>query len=345
MKTRKFQTSLKILSALPCLPNYCSMPETPNIDRLKELLQKFSHDNPEEVDATTLHRDNTHKLCQWSEKSIMSIGLVLFREHPESMKAITDNLIKAVKYVKRYGGYGCIVFGSFGIRTLNKFNAILSVIDRKLGEFGIRIAEFISQISEIFCKYCVNDHEFILKIGSFVKNIKDIFKKAFGFFKTDTKTKQNKDIKVKKNAKFKRKLSNLKNVMNSFEKKMDKVKNKENDSRNWSNEDIQVKESQSLMEDKISEKENEIFEEISTIDTIFKYFKTIFTFWTPLLINEEEILNTILSYFDEANKIINKFCNLHPLYKILCGNNYLTEFKFKSPNYFIIKFIKAFIDL
>ena len=51
-----------------------------------------------------------------------------------------------------------------------------------------------------------------------------------------------------------------------------------------------------------------------------------------MLKNEDDILNVLLDYVEECTKILNKFADFHPLYKILLGKNYLSNLKLILAN-------------
>jgi hypothetical protein len=77
--------------------------------------------------------------------------------------------------------------------------------------------------------------------------------------------------------------------------------------------------------------------------------------------NEDEVLNPLLDQVDESTRILEKFAGLHPLYKILCGTNYLSKIKvivkniirileqsklkINSPKDFLTEFRQRYPDL
>ena len=63
-------------SLLPCVPGYEPRPETPNIDKLRELFARFKGENPNETDHSVLDRVNSHELCKWSEKVLQYLPSV-----------------------------------------------------------------------------------------------------------------------------------------------------------------------------------------------------------------------------------------------------------------------------
>lgn len=77
VEQRKPQPIERFLSAvLPCVPGYEPTPETPNIDKLKELFGRFKSENPNQTDQSVLDRVNSHELCKWSEKVLQYLPSV-----------------------------------------------------------------------------------------------------------------------------------------------------------------------------------------------------------------------------------------------------------------------------
>ena len=80
----------------------------------------------------------------------MSIAFVLFHEHPNAVKSITDQVTKAIGEIENFGRNGCIAVTCFGAAILSRFNAILGVVDDLIGKFGlVRVAEFVAYIIEV----------------------------------------------------------------------------------------------------------------------------------------------------------------------------------------------------
>ncbi len=87
----------------------------------------------------------------------MAISFVLFEEYPGVMGSISDLVEKAIKKLENPGAKGCCflaVVGCGAVAALSQFGVILSAIDQKIGELGIvKVAEFVAQIVEVFCKF------------------------------------------------------------------------------------------------------------------------------------------------------------------------------------------------
>ena len=69
------------------------------------------------------------------------------------------------------------------------------------------------------------------------------------------------------------------------------------------------------------------FDQIKETARFFQHVETILSYGVLIFKNEDEILNPLLDYFDEGTKILEKYAELHPLYKILLGKNYLSNLK------------------
>lgn len=80
------------------------------------------------------------------------------------------------------------------------------------------------------------------------------------------------------------------------------------------------------------------YDQITQIGRIFQHLETILAYGILVFNNEDEILNPVLDNVDECSRILEKFNGLHPLYKILCGKNYLSKMKV------IIKKIISILD-
>ena len=63
----KLQSLIKCLSCLPCFPKYEPKPDTPNIDRLRELLNKFKGEYPESTDINVIERSKADELANWTK--------------------------------------------------------------------------------------------------------------------------------------------------------------------------------------------------------------------------------------------------------------------------------------
>jgi len=53
----------------------------------------------------------------------------------------------------------------------------------------------------------------------------------------------------------------------------------------------------------------------------------ILTYGILALKNEDEVLQPLSNYVDECTQVLEKYSQLHPLYKIICGANYLSKLR------------------
>ena len=68
-----------------------------------------------------------------------------------------------------------------------------------------------------------------------------------------------------------------------------------------------------------------ILNQIISIGHLFQYLETILTYGILMLSNETKTLSSILQDLDECSRILDKFTNLHVVYKLICGVNYLSN--------------------
>ena len=53
----------------------------------------------------------------------------------------------------------------------------------------------------------------------------------------------------------------------------------------------------------------------------------ILTYGILALKNEDDVLQPLSNYVDECTQILEKYSQLHPLYKVVCGANYLSKLR------------------
>lgn len=95
-------------------------------------------------------------------------------------------------------------------------------------------------------------------------------------------------------------------------------------------ENIRHFESSGKIEDvtvRITSNQDNAIEEVKEVAKAFQYIETILSYGILVFKNEEEILNPLLDHVDEATRILVKFTELHPLYQIILGTNYLSKLK------------------
>lgn len=85
----------------------------------------------------------------------MSIAFVVFHDHPDAVKLITEQVNKAINEIQNFGTQGCIAITCFAAAVLSRFNSILGAMDDLIGRFGIvKVAEFIASIIEVSLYFC-----------------------------------------------------------------------------------------------------------------------------------------------------------------------------------------------
>jgi len=63
-----------ILSCLPCVPKMEPHPDTPNIDQIRAVFDRFRADN--DADSSFVDRGDSHSLCEWSQKILQFLPAV-----------------------------------------------------------------------------------------------------------------------------------------------------------------------------------------------------------------------------------------------------------------------------
>jgi hypothetical protein len=287
-------------------------------------------------------------------KSVMSIGFVLFQDHPNVMKSITDQINKVIKKLDFFEGKGCLAIVCCAPCLICRFGSILRIIDQKIGELGIpRVAEFISSIIEIFCRFFNRKFNFddLIKVSesiqSMIKAIGTAIKPIFGSRAPDPnrKTKWS-PLSIADNIrartdKFQTKSPIVIRTVDSFaklfksietcESSMEKrIQDQHKKKANQKDEDIHKEESSAtrpLLQKDIEREQEETVKEITHTGRFFQHLETIMTYGILAFSNEDEVLTPILDNLDECTRILDKFGKLHIIYKLLCGKNYLSKMK------------------
>jgi hypothetical protein len=125
--------------------------------------------------------------------------------------------------------------------------------------------------------------------------------------------------------------------------------------------DLQRVENQPLMASQIADKQASAIEEVAAVGRLFQHLETILTYGILIFKNEDELLNPLLDNVDECTRILEKYSKLHPVYKILCGVNFLSKMKvvikkiiallesshlkINSPKDFLVEFRQRYPDL
>jgi hypothetical protein len=67
--------------------------------------------------------------------------------------------------------------------------------------------------------------------------------------------------------------------------------------------------------------------EIGIIGQMMQNIELILTYGILALKNEDDVLQPLSNYVDECTQILEKYSQLHPLYKLICGSNYLSKLR------------------
>ena len=76
--------------------------------------------------------------------------------------------------------------------------------------------------------------------------------------------------------------------------------------------------------------------EVGLIGHMMQNIELILTYGILVLKNENDVLQPLSNYVDECTHILEKYSQLHPLYKLICGGNYLSKLR---------AFINKIVDL
>ncbi len=63
------------------------------------------------------------------------------------------------------------------------------------------------------------------------------------------------------------------------------------------------------------------------IGRMMQNIELILTYGILALKNEDDVLQPLSNYVDECTQILDKYSQLHPLYKVICGGNYLSKLR------------------
>lgn len=412
-KSDGLQKVIKTITCLPCFPKYEPKPDTPNIDQLKQILDRFRNEDSGETNVDVVERSKSDELSDWTNKvleylpgiedapegtegthqisshfltikkfyevaqkagfesseldsvfnslqiyeSVMPLAFIVFNDHPDTLKSLTENIELAIGKVENHGTQGCLAMALCGAALLSKFNSILKVIDDLIGQFGIAsVAEFIMNLIEVFCKYFNIDLSDADKLASLSDSLQSLItviskklSKMFGDIVPDVE-REKKWGPLRITQKIKDKLDEfdsgsviVERTMQSFEKffeAVEKIDDKyqakstqrsvpidvetiEGEDMDFRKEDV----SNQALSARINKDADNAFSEITQVAKVFQYIETILSYGILVFKNEDEILNPLLDLVDECTRILVKFFTLHPLYQIVLGTNYLSKLK------------------
>jgi hypothetical protein len=282
----------------------------------------------------------------------MSVAFVLFEEHPDVLGSISDIVQKAIKKIENNKTTSCFAIAICGAAVLSQFDTILASIDNKVGELGlIKIAEFVSEIVEVFCNFFhidLNDTNKIetlsrsieAKVNTISSTLRTVFGDSIPAVERATKWGPlgiTEKIRAKL-SKFEKHSAIVNRTITSFDslfKEIERIDDgfesvKANQQQRSvplteGDVDVQKEETQPLLQTQIDDQHLSSLEQINTIGRFFQQLDTILSYGILIFKNEDEILNPLLDQVDECTRILRKFLQLHPLYKIICGKNYLSK--------------------
>ena len=297
----------------------------------------------------------------------MSVGFVIFQEHPNAMNQITKEINNAINEVEKYDKekmihlvINLICCGNISLLA-GKFGGILTALDRKIDEFNlVRVAEFITNIAEVFCKLISVDLQDMSKIIVISESIQDMIrsitsklssvfgnhlpnverKKKWGPLEITHKIREkmskfeNKSPLVDRTVKsFERLFASIEHVDDDFSKLIEKQEltrvsvQTSGNAVDVDNEGFQRVNVSQLMAVEIVNSQSADLNEIVNFGRFFQHLETILTYGILIFSNEDTVLNPLLDEIDECTRILTKFNGLHVLYKIVCGRNYLSKLK------------------
>lgn len=247
----------------------------------------------------------------------------------------------------------------------------------------VKVAEFVSNIIEVFCKFFnIDTHDFgnfteiAESISKFVDKVASKLKVVFGN-DTPSNSRSKKWGPLRVTEKIKAKLDKFEQqspivnrTVSSFERLYNAVEKIDDDfetqkinttqQRAVDGEDMKT-EAQINFARIIQQNNESAFQEVQYIGRLFQHLETILSYGILLFKNEDEILNPLLDYVDECSRILEKYVSLHIIYKILCAKNYLSKLKvvfkdivrllensklkFNSPKEFLAEFNQNYPNL
>lgn len=114
---------------------------------------------------------------------------------------------------------------------------------------------------------------------------------------------------------------------NQNEKSAENTNALEQNENDEANEDFRKVSVRPVMAQRIRDEQESALEQVNVIGRFFQHVETILSFGVLIFRNEEDLLNALMDEVDECTRILSKFYLLHPLYKVLCGRNYLSKLK------------------
>lgn len=114
----------------------------------------------------------------------MPIVFVVFHEYPEVMGSLSESIESATKQIDSHESQGCFAMTLCGASFLSQFNKILGIVDELIGRFDVnKVAEFVLEIIEVFCKYFNIDLRDSEQLQALANSVQDIIQVASGTLK------------------------------------------------------------------------------------------------------------------------------------------------------------------
>ncbi|CAF0772906.1 unnamed protein product [Didymodactylos carnosus] len=294
-------------------------------------------------------------------ETISGLACIMFEEHPDIMKVIENQLQEAREAIEQYrsvGFIGLLCCGSGMI--LARFNTFLRIIDEKLQDLGIgRLLEFLQQLLDVFCKYFQIDMSNIHDLQKIAQNVRDLIAQVgqklsvvFGRLAItgDQRSTDDKFAPLEITGKIHRKLSKfgtqapiVDKALTSFERfytainKVDDNLIRKQQQLKSSSQPTTTEHSLRSTNDTVDpdfRRENALqlettstIEEVSVIGKMMQSIELVLTYGILILKNEDDVLKPLSDHVDDCTKILETYAHLHPLYKIICGKNYLSKLK------------------
>ncbi|CAF0882962.1 unnamed protein product [Adineta steineri] len=299
-------------------------------------------------------------------EAVSGLACVIFAEHPEILKVIENQLNEAREALTEHGGMGIIGLLCCGANMLaTRFNAILRVIDEKLGELGIgRVLDFLGQIIDVFCKFFRIDMANIMDLQSIAETVRSLIDQVgqqlsslFGKLALtgDKRTTNDRFAPLEMTSKIHRKISKFGTKAPVVEKALTSFQhfyqaaNKVDDNliqKHGSEVALQADAAAAVdptgepllasnnpdnidlsRSDAVQVSATNTVKEIGAIGHMMQNIELVLTYGILALKNEDEVLQPLSNHIDECTQILEKFSALHPLYKVICGSNYLSKLR------------------
>lgn len=68
-------------------------------------------------------------------------------------------------------------------------------------------------------------------------------------------------------------------------------------------------------------------QEVGLIGKMMQNIELVLTYGILALKNEDDVLKPLSNHVDDCTKVLEKYSQLHPLYKVICGSNYLSKLR------------------